>query len=163
MKFICGALIYQEAQDKEGVTPRKQPLRVTCSYGLSFFLQSGKQHEMRKGSLTSKSLGDLPEFQEDSRIKKKPAAAGWSEDFDDHWTDNAGPSRPNKDDDDEEYLPEPETKTSRSFNLFGSKKGVVTAEGERLRGTRYGAVDGKTPTIEEDLDDSAFASPNTRR
>lgn len=109
---------------------------------------------MKKGSLTSKSLGDLPGWQDNDWVQKKPS---WEDEaaFDDHWTDQGAPR---KDDDDrdayyEDDLPEPQPKPSR-FNLFGSNKKVLTTtEGEKLRGPKYGTVRDGTPSLEDQLDD----------
>jgi hypothetical protein len=74
------------------------------------------------------------------------------------------PTASEKDLFEDEPLPEPETRTTtRGFTLF-KRGGPVTAEGEKLRPSKYGAVkDGTSASLDEELEESAFSSQNTKR
>jgi len=122
---------------------------------------------MWKGSNTSKSLGDLPEFKADDRVFRKDKGAAYDDSFEDHWTDSAvvrTPTVSEKDLFDDEPLPEPETRTTtRGFTLF-KRGGSLTAEGEKLRPSKYGTVkDATSASFEQELEQTAFSSQNTKK
>lgn len=140
---------------------------------------------MWKGSNTSKSLGDLPEFKADDRVFRKDKGAAYDDSFEDHWTDSAVVRNPSqflpfltsvlilkvrtptvseKDLFDDEPLPEPETRTTtRGFTLF-KRGGSLTAEGEKLRPSKYGTVkDATSASFEQELEQTAFSSQNTKK